>query len=166
MTTGPEGLTREDALFILAALEKSTVQRLEVDVAGLRLVVDRGPDDTEHGRVAPLRAGVTAPRPTTIDAGSTANETNVEDSAEHVSDDAVLSPAAGVFYRSPAPGEPPFVEVGDFVEAGATVGIVESMKLMISVVAPRNGTVTDIRVENNGTVGFDEPLIIIEASHA
>ena len=72
---------------------------------------------------------------------------------------AVKAPSVGVFYRSPSPGEPSFVEVGDTVRAGQQIGIVEVMKLMIPVEADRAGTVREVLKENGASVEYDEPLI-------
>ena len=60
----------------------------------------------------------------------------------------VASPMAGIFYRSPAPGEAPFVEVGDEVEEGQQLGIIEVMKLMNRIAAPCAGTVREIALGN------------------
>ncbi|MGY1620733.1 acetyl-CoA carboxylase biotin carboxyl carrier protein [Geodermatophilus sp. SYSU D00965] len=67
----------------------------------------------------------------------------------------------GVFYRSPKPGDPPFVEVGDKVEADAVVAIVEVMKLMNSLTAGVAGEITAIHAENGQLVEFDQPLFSV-----
>ena len=74
----------------------------------------------------------------------------------------VKSPMVGVIYVSPKPGSPPFVKVGDKVQAGDTLIIVEAMKVMNPVTAPRSGTVTEIFAQDATPVEFDEPLLVIE----
>ncbi|KAK8592830.1 hypothetical protein V6N13_043542 [Hibiscus sabdariffa] len=64
-------------------------------------------------------------------------------------------PMAGTFYRSPAPGEPPFVKVGDKVQKGKVVCIIEAMKLMNEIEADQSGTVTEILVEDGKPVSVD-----------
>ena len=82
--------------------------------------------------------------------------------AEPVStDNAVLSPMVGTFYRSPSPDAPAFVEVGQTVRVGDVLCIVEAMKMMNQIEADRAGTVTAIHVENGEPVEFDQPLITI-----
>lgn len=74
----------------------------------------------------------------------------------------VTSPMVGTAYRSPEPGAPLFVEVGSVVREGQTLLIVEAMKTMNQIAAPRAGTVKRILVENGQPVEYGEPLMIIE----
>ena len=74
---------------------------------------------------------------------------------------AVRSPVVGTFYRAPAPGELPYVEVGDRVTAGQTVCIVEAMKLMNEIVADVSGEVVEVLAENAGGVEYDQPLFYL-----
>jgi oxaloacetate decarboxylase alpha subunit len=75
---------------------------------------------------------------------------------------AVRSPLIGVFYRAAAPDIPPFVEVGDTVEEGQTVCIVEAMKVFNEIKAEWRGTVVDIPVENGSLVQAGDQLVILE----
>ncbi|MFB4304035.1 acetyl-CoA carboxylase biotin carboxyl carrier protein [Actinomadura sp. NTSP31] len=79
---------------------------------------------------------------------------------------AVTAPLVGTFYRSPRPGAAPFVEVGDLVEAGQTVAIVEAMKLMNTIGADVAGRVVEICVDDAAPVEFDQPLMRIEPAAA
>ncbi len=74
----------------------------------------------------------------------------------------VASPMVGVAYLAPAPGARPFVEVGGQVKVGETLIIVEAMKTMNQIPAPRSGTVIQILVEDGQPVEYGEPLMIIE----
>jgi acetyl-CoA carboxylase biotin carboxyl carrier protein len=76
----------------------------------------------------------------------------------------VLSPLLGVYYRAPKPGEPPFVEVGQFVEDDSIVGIVEVMKLMNTVRAGTSGLITAIHAVNAEMVEYEQPLIRIRTT--
>ncbi|GLT55172.1 hypothetical protein SLA2020_283160 [Shorea laevis] len=71
-------------------------------------------------------------------------------------------PMAGTFYRSPAPGEPPFVKVGDKVQKGQVLCIIEAMKLMNEIEADQSGTIVEILVEAGKPVSVDTPLFVIE----
>lgn len=74
---------------------------------------------------------------------------------------ALTSPMVGTFYRSPAPGSKPFVEVGQSVKKGETVCIVEAMKMMNQIEADRDGVIEAILVEDGEPVEFDQPMLII-----
>ena len=74
---------------------------------------------------------------------------------------AVKAPMVGTFYRAPSPGAPPFVEVGDRVEADSVVCIIEVMKLMNTIHAGASGVVREIRVENSQPVEFGQVLLVI-----
>lgn len=76
----------------------------------------------------------------------------------------VAAPSPGIFWRAPSPGEPPFVEVGDRVEADTVVCIVELMKLMNRVVAGVSGTVTAVLADNGQPVEKGGSLVLVEQS--
>ena len=73
----------------------------------------------------------------------------------------VTAPVSGTFYRSPAPGEPPFVEVGQVVQAGDVLCIIESMKMMNRVEADRAGEVVAVLLENGLAIEAGTPLFRI-----
>jgi len=75
---------------------------------------------------------------------------------------AVKSPMVGTAYMSSEPGAPPFVKVGDMVNAGQTLMIIEAMKVMNPIKAPTAGKVIQILAQDANPVEFDEPLMIIE----
>ena len=76
--------------------------------------------------------------------------------------DAVKSPMVGTVYLAPEPGASDFIKVGQQVNAGDTLVIVEAMKVMNAIPAPRSGTVSAILVGNADPVEFDQPLVVIE----
>lgn len=81
---------------------------------------------------------------------------------EEVAGEVVESPMVGVVYLQPGPDKDSFVRVGDRVEQGQTICIVEAMKLMNEIQAPKAGIVTEILVENEEVVEFGQPLIRID----
>ena len=74
----------------------------------------------------------------------------------------VASPMVGTAYRGPAPGARPFVDVGSQVKAGETLIIIEAMKTINQIPAPRSGTVIQILIEDGQPVEYGEPLMIVE----
>jgi acetyl-CoA carboxylase biotin carboxyl carrier protein len=75
--------------------------------------------------------------------------------------DYIKAPLVGVFYAAPSPDKEPFVEVGRHVKKGETVCLVEAMKMMSEVTSPKDGTITEILVENGDFIEFDQPLFAI-----
>ena len=82
--------------------------------------------------------------------------------APEESGSSIKSPIVGTFYRKPAPDKPSFVEIGDRVEAGDVVCIIEAMKMMNEIKSEFTGTVAAIKVEDGEPVEFDQQLIIVE----
>lgn len=79
----------------------------------------------------------------------------------HVTANTVSAPMVGTFYRSPAPGAPPFVEVGSKVTKGDPICIIEVMKLFTTIHAEWSGTVTEIGAENASLVEYGQMLFVI-----
>jgi acetyl-CoA carboxylase biotin carboxyl carrier protein len=71
----------------------------------------------------------------------------------------VTAPMIGTFYTSPSPGDPPFVQVGDHVDAGQIIGIIEAMKIMNEISADRSGIVAEFLVSNAQAVEYGSPLL-------
>lgn len=71
----------------------------------------------------------------------------------------VTAPMIGTFYSAPSPGEDPFVQIGDEVEVGQVIGIIEAMKIMNEIVADKPGVVAAILVENAQAVEYGSPLV-------
>ncbi len=133
-------------------LEETGLTEIEIEKDALRLRVSR------QGGAAPMTAAVmAAPAPTPAQAASTPL---APAGSEHAG--AVKSPMVGTAYLSPSPGADPFISEGATVTEGQTVMIVEAMKTMNPIAAPRSGTVTKIFVSDAQAVEFGEPLLIIE----
>ncbi|RID42032.1 hypothetical protein BRARA_J01950 [Brassica rapa] len=94
-------------------------------------------------------------------APSSAAETAKPATAPSSSHPPLKSPMAGTFYRSPGPGEPPFVKVGDKVQKGQVVCIIEAMKLMNEIEAEKSGTITELLAEDGKPASVDTPLFTI-----
>lgn len=82
--------------------------------------------------------------------------------APAVSGNTVKSPIVGTFYAAPSPDKPPFVKVGDSVNKGDVIMIIESMKLMNEIKSEFDGTVKEILVSDGQAVEYDQPIMIIE----
>lgn len=106
--------------------------------------------------VAAPAAAAPAPAPAQAPAAPAPAEAAPVDHAN-----AVKSPMVGTAYLAPEPGSPNFVSVGDSVKKGDTLLIVEAMKVMNPITAPKDGTVTDLLIGNGEPVEFDQPLIVV-----
>ena len=130
-------------------LDETGLTEIEIEREGLRVRVGRGGAVTHGAPVPP--PPLTAPAPATFAPA---------DLAKHPG--AVTSPMVGTAYRGSAPGAKPFVDIGSTVVAGETLLIIEAMKTMNQIPAPRSGTVTQILIEDSQPVEFGEPLMIVE----
>jgi acetyl-CoA carboxylase biotin carboxyl carrier protein len=140
-------LIRELALL----LAETNLTEIEIERAGLRVRVARN-------------ISIAASVPTSYQPAAAvppvAAPAAVTDVAKHPG--VVPSPMVGTVYWASEPGAKPFVEVGSKVTAGQTLVIIEAMKTMNQIPAPRAGTVTQILVEDGSPVEYGEPLVIIE----
>ncbi|MBN9739309.1 MULTISPECIES: biotin/lipoyl-containing protein [unclassified Pseudonocardia] len=167
-------LPADDIGRVLDALDKSSWDQAEIVVDDVRIAVGRNdlpapgaaaPATTAPAAVpapAPAAAGAVpapAPVPAAVTPAPSAEPQprDASSSGDHV----LNAPSVGVFWRSPSPGAPPFVEVGATVAVGDTIGIVEVMKLMNNVVADVAGTVTAVFPANAEHVEFGTPLVAI-----
>ena len=124
----------------------------------LNVRVSRG--GTVVTQVAPAPMAIPAPMPAPAAAASAPSTEAAADPARHPG--AGTSPMVGTCYLSPEPGAAAFVKVGDSVSEGQTVLIIEAMKTMNQIPAPRAGTVKRILVEDATPVEYGAPLMIIE----
>ena len=150
--TEPKSSIDHDLIRELAKLlDETGLTEIEIERAGLRVRVGRG---TVAAPAAAPVALVHTPHAVTEPMAPPA------DPSKHPG--AVNSPMVGTAYRGPEPGAPPFVDIGSKVVAGETLLIIEAMKTMNQIPAPRSGTVTQILIEDGQPVEFGEPLVIIE----
>lgn len=124
---------------IIAAFEASDATQLELHLPPFRVSLRRRPD------------AIAAPPPRLP-------ETQPDHTGLHV----VRSPLTGVWYDAPSPGAPPYVRVGDRIEAGSTVGLIETMKVFNEVTADTAGIVRQIFVRRGELVPAQAPLLLLE----
>jgi acetyl-CoA carboxylase biotin carboxyl carrier protein len=120
-------------------------------------------DDGRRVRVArrlELASVASAPLPQFPPVTEAVPEKNT--TSEHHHHNAIKSPMVGTVYIAPEPGAAPFVKVGDTISLGQTLLIIEAMKVMNPIKAPKSGKVTQIFVRDGSPVEFGEPLMVIE----
>ncbi len=136
-------------------LADSDLSEIEVEDGERKIRVSR----QWHG--APAAMAMPAPVMQAAPAQPAAAAPVAEPIAEATDANAFPSPMVGTAYLSPEPGAPPFKAVGAQVAEGETVMIIEAMKVMNAIAAPRAGTLTRMLVESGQPVEFDQPLFVI-----
>jgi acetyl-CoA carboxylase biotin carboxyl carrier protein len=156
---GPElGATAELIRELANLLRETGLGELEIEDKNIRVRLARG---------APPVKSVAVSGESHVESAGTgdgrAREVPAEESIDLESHPgAVKSPMVGTAYLAPAPGAQNFVEIGKDVKQGQTIIIIEAMKTMNQIQAPRSGKVSHIFVENGQPVEYGEPLLIIE----
>jgi len=138
-------------------LAEKDLSEIEVEDSGRRIMVKR--KLTAAAAPAAIAAAPSA-NPAPAAAGSAAPVDAAQEAGNHPG--AVKAPMVGTVYLSSEPGGTPFVTPGSKVEAGETLVIVEAMKVMNAIHAPKAGTVKQVLVQDAQPVEFDQPLVIIE----
>jgi acetyl-CoA carboxylase biotin carboxyl carrier protein len=148
----------------LADILKDTgLSEIEVEHAGLKIRVARELTAAPVNYVqATAPAYAPAPPPAAAPAAAAASVAEAAPAPAVARGDAVKSPMVGTAYLSPQPGADAFVKVGDTVAAGQTLLIVEAMKTMNPIAAPKAGKIVEVLVADAQPVEFGESLVIIE----
>ena len=141
---------------LIELVEESGISELEITEGEESVRIQRGGPAAAVQYAAPVQA-MAAPAAPAAPAAEAAAPAAAEPSG-HV----LRSPMVGTFYRSSSPDAKPFVEVGQKVNVGDTLCIVEAMKMMNQIEADKAGVIKQIMVENQEPVEFDQPLFVIE----
>lgn len=142
---------------LIELLEESDIDELEIKEGeeSVRISRHSAQPQTVFAAAAPAAAPPAAAAPAPAKAESD------EPAEASLNGHVVKSPMVGTFYRSPSPGSPAFVEVGQNVKVGDVVCIVEAMKMMNQIEADKTGTIEAILIEDGQPVEFDQPLVTI-----
>jgi len=144
---------------LIELLEESGIAEIEINEGEESVRISRYPPNAPMA--APMQYAAPAAVPAAAPAAPAA-ETESIPSAPAISGHTVDSPMVGTFYTASAPGTPDFVKIGDSVNQGDTVCIIEAMKILNQIEADKSGIVKAILVENAQPVEFGQPLIVIE----
>ena len=145
---------------LIELLDESGIAEIEITEGEESVRISRHPTGVAAAPVAVAAAPVAAaaPAPVAVPAASP-----VAAAAEPEEDGyAVKAPMVGTFYSSPSPGSPMFVQIGDRVNEGDTLCIVEAMKMMNQIEADVSGTIKSIRVQNGDPVEYGQILFVID----
>ncbi|MCK9396498.1 MAG: acetyl-CoA carboxylase biotin carboxyl carrier protein [Methylobacter sp.] len=138
---------------LIEIIEESDIAELEIKEGEESIRISRysaAPAAVAYATAPAAAAAVTAPAPT------------VAPAEEKITGHVVKSPMVGTFYRSASPGTKVFAEVGQSVQVGDTLCIIEAMKILNQIESDQSGTITKVLVENAEPVEYGQPLFIIE----
>ncbi|MEQ8325184.1 MAG: acetyl-CoA carboxylase biotin carboxyl carrier protein [Vicingaceae bacterium] len=159
---------------LIKFVAKSGVSQVELESEGFKLVIKTSSEKKIRGRDVqtavyqtpmqmhsmPMQSPPAQPTPQPAAPAAKAEVTAPEvENANYVT---VKSPMIGTFYRKPSPDKPVFVNVGDAVEEGQTVCVIEAMKLFNEIESEVSGKIIKVLVEDNSPVEYDQPLFLIE----
>lgn len=156
---------------LLNLISQSDVNEVSIEEGELKIQVKKQPDQQGTNTVIQPAPSYGMPQPQAQNAPqmppasqSTADNGELQASAKTEQEDGevVTSPIVGTFYRSPSPDSDPFVEIGDTVDKGQTLCIVEAMKIMNEIDSEFSGKVKKSLVEDGEPVEYDQPLFLIE----
>jgi acetyl-CoA carboxylase biotin carboxyl carrier protein len=150
--TRPGGFELSELRQLIRLVQRTGIGELEVTAGGKTVRI------AAYAGAAPAVAVTTAPAPPA--APATSSPAGAPVGTEHLV--AIVSPMVGTFYRAPAPDADPYVEMGDVVDVGQTVCIIEAMKLMNEIESEAKGRVVRILVENAQPVEYGQKLFLIE----
>lgn len=151
---------------LIRALDSSSLDSLELERGGTRIRLSKSPNSGSHSAapMAPPASGNPSPAPPPSSTVATPEASSATEASgeEHLVE--VTSPMVGTFYRAPAPDAPAYVDVGDRVQEGTVLCIIEAMKLMNELESEMEGTIARILVENAEPVEFGQPLFLVDPS--
>ena len=141
---------------LMELLEQSGMAEIEIKEGEESVKISR------YGN-APLMTPTTSQQPAAmVTPSQVESTTTAANKGSAVSGDLISSPMVGTYYSAPSPSAKPFVTVGQHVNKGDTVGIIEAMKIMNQIEADHSGTVVEILVKDGEAVEFGQALIVIQ----
>lgn len=147
---------------LIELLEESGLAELEITEGEESVRISRHTTSAPVQYALPPGAYAAAPPPAAVAATAGTGGASAAPAATGPAGHKVLSPMVGTYYEAPAPGSPNFVKIGDQVQAGDTLCIIEAMKMMNQIESDKSGRVTAILAKNGEPVEFGQPLFIIE----
>ena len=151
---------------LIKFVAKSGASEVSLEMGDIKITIKTEKDEAAAPmammpQAAPVAIAPAPVAPEPITAAAVAPAETAAPAAE-AAGDTIKSPIIGTFYRKPSPDKPNFVEVGDRVNEGDTLCVIEAMKLFNEIEAEMSGTIVKILVEDSTPVEFDQPLFVID----
>ena len=153
---------------LIKFVAKSGANEVKLEMGDVKITIKTGAEKTETNyfqQAAPVSMPVQVQpeiqaNPATTEA-TPVETSKADDTSKYIE---IKSPIIGTLYRKPSPDKPVFVKVGDTIEAGDTVCIIEAMKLFNEVESEVSGKIVKVLIEDSSPVEFDQPLFLIDPS--
>jgi len=163
---------------LIKFVSKSNVSEVELETKEFKIIIKTGKKSADNSSIqqpivlqnvpSVVPTPVVTPPPVVETSAPTPAKKQEEIKTTEVTDEkkyhVVKSPMIGTFYRSSAPDKPPFVNIGDTVEVGQVLCIIEAMKLFNEIESDVKGRIVKILVENATPVEYDQPLFLIDTN--
>ena len=153
---------------LIKLINKSNIGEVTIEEKGFKITVKQKEEHIQQVFSSPFQSNQSAPTYTTpavsAPAAVSAPPVNGKKSPEAVADNLITikSPMIGTFYRSSAPDKPSFVNVGDEIESGKVLCIIEAMKLFNEIESEVKGKIVKVLAEDASPVEFDQPLFLVD----
>ncbi|MGI4875726.1 MAG: acetyl-CoA carboxylase biotin carboxyl carrier protein [Janthinobacterium lividum] len=150
---------------LLDFIAKSGLNKVNIETEEFKISVQREPNTKQIVSMSAAPAAAPQPAPAAapaVAAAVPAASAPAATPASNTNYTPLKSPMIGTFYRSSGPDAPAFVQVGDMVEKGQVICIIEAMKLFNEIEAEQAGRIVKVLVENSTPVEYDQPLFLIE----
>jgi acetyl-CoA carboxylase biotin carboxyl carrier protein len=151
----------EEIKDLIKLVSKSGLGKVEIEREGFRISIKGSQSEPIMYQAAPMVAApvAAAPAPVATSAAPVATETSSSDDSKYIT---VKSPMIGTFYRTPGPDKDAFVNVGDTIQIGDKVCIIEAMKTFNEIEAEISGKIVKVLVDNASPVDYDQPLFLVD----
>jgi acetyl-CoA carboxylase biotin carboxyl carrier protein len=151
----------EEIKDLIKLVSKSGLGKVEIEREGFRISIKGSQSEHIMYQTAPMVAAPVAAAPAlaTTSAAPASTETNTADDSKYIT---IKSPMIGTFYRTPGPDKDAFVNVGDTIQSGDKVCIIEAMKTFNEIEAEISGKIVKVLVDNASPVDYDQPLFLVD----
>ena len=151
----------EEIKDLIKLVSKSGLGKVEIEREGFRIAIKGSQTEPIMYQAAPVATAPVAAAPVVTNVAPTTTENN-ENSNENSKYITVKSPMIGTFYRTPGPDKDAFVNIGDTIQKGDKVCIIEAMKTFNEIEAEISGKIIKVLVDNASPVDYDQPLFLVD----